>query len=325
MSRPNLFPHSRTLNAHARARAHTHTHTHTRANTHTQTHTRIHASTTAHRLCTPYDPKPECKYPTYLEMDPVTRGDAEQLLASFVRTTVRDPDLSARRRDSPTTLGDQKQPQTMKYNERSLYMTPGTRNLVLLLRGEKGGLSVSTCTLPEVAVVPGPDHTLFSCRPGVGDAFMNLVEVGVALVSCVTIVCHASSLACAMLHALRRCTLPCPSRLRHLCAHAHMTVIICAFGTLVDFCELQIVADYSNASDPRVCDWTDPVLSTLPDSGSRTCAARLPNGAGVRAPRIVFVFVCCCGGVSARSMRACGCLCTCTRVFVVLGCTVGLC
>jgi hypothetical protein len=95
-------------------------------------------------------------------------------------------------------------------------MTPGTRNLVLLLRGVRGGLSVSTCNLPNVPTVS--DHTLFSCRPGVGDAFMNLVEM---------------------------------------------------------------VADFNNESDPRVCEWTTPVLSTLPDSGSRTCAAQLPENSGV--------------------------------------------
>ena len=72
-------------------------------------------------------PQPECKYPTYLEMDDVTRGDAEQLLASFVRTTVRSPDAaklpgSSRTRDGKINAADEPK---MKYNERSLYMTPG--------------------------------------------------------------------------------------------------------------------------------------------------------------------------------------------------------
>ena len=35
---------------------------------------------------------PDCLYPTYLEMDATTKSDAEQLLASFIRTSVRTPD-----------------------------------------------------------------------------------------------------------------------------------------------------------------------------------------------------------------------------------------
>lgn len=195
---------------------------------------------------------PECRFPTYLQMDPVTRADAEQLLASFVRTLVRYPDSRASSGASsapprtPTAvstlsngkvgkrsdglveargnagvtrsgpLGTPPPSPRMVYNERSLYMTPNSRNLVLLLRGVRGGLSVSTCTLPDVPTVP--DRTLFSCRPGVGDAFMNLVEV---------------------------------------------------------------VANATALSDPRECDWTLPVLSSLPDSGSRTCASHLPNNTGV--------------------------------------------
>ena len=58
-------------------------------------------------------------------------------------------------------------------------------------------------------------ETLFSCRSGVGDAFMNLVE---------------------------------------------------------------LVKDFGPTSDPRVCNWSDPILSTLPDSGSRTCASTFPAG-----------------------------------------------
>jgi hypothetical protein len=42
----------------------------------------------------------------------------------------------------------------MRYNERSLYKVPGTRELVLLLRGVAGGLSVSMCSVPEVATAP---------------------------------------------------------------------------------------------------------------------------------------------------------------------------
>ena len=61
-------------------------------------------------------------------------------------------------------------------------------------------------------VAAAQEQSLFSCRPGVGDAFMNVVE---------------------------------------------------------------LVADFDNASDPRVCNWTAPALSTLPDSGSRTCAGAL--------------------------------------------------
>ena len=144
-----------------------------------------------------------CEWPTYLQMDPATRADAEQLIASLVRTTVAWPDLS----DAPPAYH-------MQYNERSLYKVPGTRQLALLLRGVRGGLSVSMCSLPEPVGGSAPDHTLFSCRSGVGDAFMNLVE---------------------------------------------------------------LVSEYSNASDPRTCNWTAPRLSTLPDSGSRTCAATFPS------------------------------------------------
>lgn len=41
---------------------------------------------------------------------------------------------------------------------------------------------------------------------------------------------------------------------------------------------VELVKDFSAGSDPRVCNWTDPVLSTLPDSGSRTCASAFPTG-----------------------------------------------
>lgn len=141
---------------------------------------------------------PDCKYKTYLEMDAQTRSDAEQLLASFVRTLVRAPDASVALTQTPVFP-------RMVFNERSLYMLPESRRLALLLRGVHGGLSVAMCDLP--AVPTAHQQTLFSCRSGVGDAFMNLVE---------------------------------------------------------------IVKDFSNRSDPRLCNWTVPVLSTLPDSGSRT-------------------------------------------------------
>ena len=45
-----------------------------------------------------------------------------------------------------------------------------------------------------------------------------------------------------------------------------------AFMNLVGF----YAANFSASSDPRVCNWTSPVATSLPDSGSRTCAALLP-------------------------------------------------
>jgi hypothetical protein len=111
-------------------------------------------------------------YPTYLEMDEITQRDAKQLLASLVRTLVKYP-------DSVKENNVQHHPSKMVYNERSLYKVPGTRQVVNLLRG--GGpktLSASVCTLPASTLpIVTPDRTLFSCRAGVGDAFMNLVEV----------------------------------------------------------------------------------------------------------------------------------------------------
>jgi hypothetical protein len=107
---------------------------------------------------------PDCAYKTYLEMDAQTRSDAEQLLASFVRTLVQAPDASSHSEISTTAIST---PLTgfprMVYNERSLYMVPRTRQLSLLLRGVHGGLSVSTCQLPSAVTVP--DEGLFSCRP----------------------------------------------------------------------------------------------------------------------------------------------------------------
>jgi hypothetical protein len=118
-------------------------------------------------------------FPTYPEMDEETRSDAEQYLASTVRTLTEYPDLSgsvelssSRRRAAPGR---------MAYNERSVYMVPGTRTLVDLIRG--GGpksLYVSTCNLPEIPAMPAADAfnmTLFSCRAGVGDRFLALVEI----------------------------------------------------------------------------------------------------------------------------------------------------
>lgn len=73
---------------------------------------------------------PDCKYKTYLEMDAQTRSDAEQLLASFVRTLVKAPDASGELTDT-TPVSPR-----MVFNERSLYMLPETRRLALLLRGK---------------------------------------------------------------------------------------------------------------------------------------------------------------------------------------------
>jgi hypothetical protein len=47
---------------------------------------------------------------------------------------------------------------------------------------------------------------------------------------------------------------------------------------------VELVQDYSNTSDPRVCEWTAPQLSTIPDAGSRTCAGQFPpasTGSGI--------------------------------------------
>lgn len=172
---------------------------------------------------------PDCGYPTYLQMDKETRGDAAQLLASFVRTTVRSPDLAATDDDDDHTpavvatgAGNFAKPPppaknwpTMKYNERSVYKIPGTRTLALLLRGGGHNLSVAMCDLPAPSKGLAADETLFSCRPGVGDAFMNLVEVVAA-----------------------------PTN--------------------------------GSSAEPRVCNWTAPVKTSLPDSGSRTCAGTFP-------------------------------------------------
>ena len=85
---------------------------------------------------------PNCQYPTYLQMDNETRADMEQLLASFVRTTVPFPDAWTR------------SPSRMAYNERSVYAVPGTDplQLVLLLRGgARGSLKASFCSVPHIA------------------------------------------------------------------------------------------------------------------------------------------------------------------------------
>eukprot|EP01044_Picomonas_judraskeda_P020695 COSAG03_NODE_4671_length_1472_cov_361.297160_2_plen_181_part_01 len=118
---------------------------------------------------------PDCAYKTYLEMDGQTRADAEQLLASFVRTLVRAPDASLNSDLASALRSPPPAFPRMVFNERSLYMLPESRRLALLLRGVHGGLSVSMCDLPAVATVQ--QQTLFSCRSGVGDAFMNLVEL----------------------------------------------------------------------------------------------------------------------------------------------------
>jgi len=153
--------------------------------------------------------------PTYLDMDQETRGDAEQYLASAVRTLTEFPDYEM--------TGEEGHSKKMFYNERSVYLVPGTRTLVNLLRG--GGpkfIYRSTCTLPKetsaLSADQAYDMTLFSCRSGVGDRFLALPE---------------------------------------------------------------ILAKFSNASEPRHCAWTPPTLSSIPDSHSRTCAAPLPHGSGI--------------------------------------------
>ena len=111
-------------------------------------------------------------------------------------------------------------PDEMAYNERSLYLLPHTRTLVVLLRG--GGphfLTSATCELPPLAGGCAKDYeTGSSCRPGVGDVFFNLVE-------------------------------------------------------------LAKPDDKRKHGEPRTCNWTTPVVSTVFDSHSRTCAAALPSGA----------------------------------------------
>lgn len=87
----------------------------------------IHSLTKTHNITHAIHFQPECLYPTYLEMDNVTRADAEQLLASFVRTTVRYPDSSTRDGTTTSPSKDSKQkprrdgdePNKMIYNERS--------------------------------------------------------------------------------------------------------------------------------------------------------------------------------------------------------------
>jgi hypothetical protein len=136
-------------------------------------------------------------FKTYLQMDETTRADAAQFLASAVRTLVGVPN-------------------EMAYNERSLYLLPGTRTLVVLLRGAAPkSLTSATCHLPPLAGGAAPEYeTGLSCRPGVGDVFYNLVEM----------------------------------------ARPN--------GTL--------------HAEPRTCNWTTPVVSSVPDSHSRTCAAAFP-------------------------------------------------
>jgi len=112
-------------------------------------------------------------FPTYLDMDDETRSDAEQYLASAVRTLTAFPDFELGA-ESTASGG-------MKYNERSVYLVPGTRKLVNLIRG--GGpktLYASVCDLPEAPALSKEDAfdmTLFSCRAGVGDRFLAMPEV----------------------------------------------------------------------------------------------------------------------------------------------------
>lgn len=182
-------------------------------------------------------------FPTYLEMDPVTRRDAMQLLASLVRTTVKYPDVQdiqmmpdnihmmtteaadIQDRHHQKPHHHHHHSGKMIYNERSLYKVPGTRQVVNLLRGgSPKTLSAAVCTVPSHPSLPAitPDPTLFSCRAGVGDAFMNLVEL------------------------------------------------------------LELPASANNSTkplyEPRVCQFTDPVHVSIPDSHSRTCASVLPGG-----------------------------------------------
>ena len=120
-------------------------------------------------------------FKTYIQMDDETRSDAEQYLQSAVRTLTEYPDMVDETPTLSTSSRRRKSTATMKYNERSVYMIPGTRTLVNLIRG--GGpkvMYVSTCDLPEVPVLPAKEayeETLFSCRSGVGDRFLNLVEI----------------------------------------------------------------------------------------------------------------------------------------------------
>lgn len=152
-------------------------------------------------------------FKTYLEMDATTRRDAEQYLASTVRTLFRAPD------QDHGGLGSE-----MKYNERSVYLVPGTRTVMNLVRGPDKQLTAVTCELPAPKDTLPPAEafsmTLFSCRAGVGDRFLALTEL--------------------------------------------------------------LASGFDNKSDPRVCEWSDPVLSSIPDARSRTCAGPLDGqGSGI--------------------------------------------
>jgi len=164
----------------------------------------------------------------------------------------------------------------MVYNERSLYKVPGTDTLALLLRGVHGGLSVSMCTLPAVPTVP--DHTLFSCRPGVGDAFMNLVEVVQNYSSASDPrLCNwtaslrngptASAWAASLISLSLAAHTPRAARRRE----RNLAWVLLSDSALGGWLWCVVW-------------WQAPVLSTLPDAGSRTCAGQLPvmpQGRGV--------------------------------------------
>ena len=188
-------------------------------------------------------------FPTYLEMDPLTRRDAMQLLASLVRTLVAYPDTINGHGADAAKMAATASRSKMVYNERSLYKVPGTRQVINLLRGgTPKTLSASTCLLDPVPGLPvvTPDRTLFSCRAGVGDAFMNLVEVLELPADAINISSSSSN-------------------------NNNYNYSRSGSGT-----NRTVPPHYA----PRVCRFTDPVHVSIPDSHSRTCASVLPGGGG---------------------------------------------
>ena len=67
---------------------------------------------------------------------------------------------------------------------------------------------------------------------------------------------------------------------------------------------VEVVKDYNSSSDPRVCNWTAPVLSSLPDAGSRygAQARQCTTGLGAAVGVAVAVAV----GVTAVDVRVAG-------------------
>lgn len=112
----------------------------------------------------------ECAFPTYLAMDAQTRRDAEQLLASFVRTTVEYPDVSAGKAPDLATVSKD----GMVYNERSLYRIPTTGALMLLLRG------VGSCTHSGADVQMLNASAEIWTRNNSGVCFNYVIGAGVA-------------------------------------------------------------------------------------------------------------------------------------------------